>query len=160
MSVSRIVLCKKMLTKKGRLHIIILASRIAMPIQARCGSVWLEHLVWDQGVAGSNPVTSIQFHIMQVWFNGRTSAFQAEYVGSIPITCSIKYLRINLRYFFRAALTLTLVSQGFGLRSAPVGAKPTSTGRRVPHHLLYFFCLNASVNRICDMIKLLTHIFS
>ena len=25
---------------------------------------------------------------MQVWFNGRTSAFQAEYVGSIPITCS------------------------------------------------------------------------
>lgn len=21
-----------------------------------CGSVWLEHLVWDQGVAGSNPV--------------------------------------------------------------------------------------------------------
>ena len=24
---------------------------------------------------------------MQVWFNGRTSAFQAEYVGSIPITC-------------------------------------------------------------------------
>ena len=25
---------------------------------------------------------------MQVWFNGRTSAFQAEYVGSIPITRS------------------------------------------------------------------------
>ena len=23
---------------------------------------------------------------MRVWFNGRTSAFQAEYVGSIPIT--------------------------------------------------------------------------
>ena len=22
-----------------------------------CGSAWLEHLVWDQGVAGSNPVT-------------------------------------------------------------------------------------------------------
>ena len=22
-----------------------------------CGSVWLEYLVWDQGVAGSNPVT-------------------------------------------------------------------------------------------------------
>lgn len=21
-----------------------------------CGSAWLEHLVWDQGVAGSNPV--------------------------------------------------------------------------------------------------------
>ena len=26
---------------------------------------------------------------MRVWFNGRTSAFQAEYVGSIPITCFI-----------------------------------------------------------------------
>ena len=25
-----------------------------------CGSVWLEHLVWDQGVAGSNPVTPIE----------------------------------------------------------------------------------------------------
>ena len=24
-----------------------------------CGSVWLEYLVWDQGVAGSNPVTPI-----------------------------------------------------------------------------------------------------
>ena len=24
-----------------------------------CGSAWLEHLVWDQGGAGSNPVTPI-----------------------------------------------------------------------------------------------------
>ena len=24
-----------------------------------CGSAWLEYLVWDQGVAGSNPVTPI-----------------------------------------------------------------------------------------------------
>ena len=29
----------------------------------RCGSVWLEHLVWDQGVAGSNPVTSSSDYI-------------------------------------------------------------------------------------------------
>ena len=28
-----------------------------------CGSVWLEHLVWDQGVAGSNPVTSSSDYI-------------------------------------------------------------------------------------------------
>ena len=28
-------------------------------ILSGCGSVWLEHLVWDQGVAGSNPVTPI-----------------------------------------------------------------------------------------------------
>ena len=34
-------------------------------------------------VAGSIPALGTQ-----VWFNGRTSAFQAEYVGSIPITCS------------------------------------------------------------------------
>ena len=26
---------------------------------AGCGSVWLERLVWDQEVAGSNPVTPI-----------------------------------------------------------------------------------------------------
>lgn len=24
-----------------------------------CGSAWLEHLIWDQEVAGSNPVTQI-----------------------------------------------------------------------------------------------------
>lgn len=28
-----------------------------------CGSAWLEHLVWDQGVAGSNPVTPILFFV-------------------------------------------------------------------------------------------------
>ena len=49
-----------------------------------CGSAWLERLVWDQEVAGSNPVTPIA--IVRVWFNGRTPAFQAGYVGSIPIT--------------------------------------------------------------------------
>ncbi len=27
--------------------------------KAGCGSVWLERLVWDQEVAGSNPVTPI-----------------------------------------------------------------------------------------------------
>ena len=38
---------------------------------------------------------------MQVWFNGRTSAFQAEYVGSIPITCfALKTRKSNaLRVF-------------------------------------------------------------
>ena len=33
----------------------ICVTKIA--VATRCGSVWLEHLVWDQGVAGSNPVT-------------------------------------------------------------------------------------------------------
>ena len=50
-----------------------------------CGSAWLERLVWDQEVAGSNPVTPICVN-MRVQFNGRTPAFQAGYVGSIPIT--------------------------------------------------------------------------
>ena len=57
----------------------------------------------DGKVAGSNPVASIfsffNFIVfMQVWFNGRTSAFQAEYVGSIPITCSAS--PGNIRDFF------------------------------------------------------------
>ena len=52
-----------------------------------CGSAWLERLIWDQEVAGSNPVTPIyNLIIMRVQFNGRTLAFQARYVGSIPIT--------------------------------------------------------------------------
>ena len=27
-----------------------------------CGSAWLEHLLWEQGVAGSNPVTPTGNH--------------------------------------------------------------------------------------------------
>ena len=30
---------------------------------AGCGSVWLERLVWDQEVAGSNPVTPILLYL-------------------------------------------------------------------------------------------------
>ena len=63
-------------------------------LRTGCGSAWLERLVWDQEVAGSNPVTPIEigiFHIsnVRVQFNGRTPAFQAGYVGSIPITRSL-----------------------------------------------------------------------
>ena len=32
-----------------------------------CGSAWLERLVWDQEVAGSNPVTPI--HNMREWLS-------------------------------------------------------------------------------------------
>ena len=28
-----------------------------------CGSAWLERLVWDQEVAGSNPVTPMHFNV-------------------------------------------------------------------------------------------------
>lgn len=30
-----------------------------MHVTTGCSSAWLEHLVWDQDVAGSNPVTPI-----------------------------------------------------------------------------------------------------
>ena len=40
-------------------HIILLASRMTtqQTKPSGCGSAWLERLVWDQEVAGSNPVT-------------------------------------------------------------------------------------------------------
>ena len=31
--------------------------------QTGCGSAWLERLVWDQEVAGSNPVTPISSQV-------------------------------------------------------------------------------------------------
>ena len=42
-----------------------------------CGSVWLERLVWDQEVAGSNPVTPI-LKIMREWLSGGVSPCQGE----------------------------------------------------------------------------------
>ena len=60
-----------MLTFSLRSYIITLASRIERQNKASqevksigdypsgCGSAWLERLVWDQEVAGSNPVTPI-----------------------------------------------------------------------------------------------------
>ncbi len=32
-----------------------------------CGSAWLERLVWDQEVAGSNPVTPIPYAGVVQW---------------------------------------------------------------------------------------------
>ena len=32
-----------------------------------CGSAWLERLVWDQEVAGSNPVTPIDYAGVVQW---------------------------------------------------------------------------------------------
>ena len=42
-----------------------------------CGSVWLERLVWDQEVAGSNPVTPILIN-MREWLSGGVSPCQGE----------------------------------------------------------------------------------
>ena len=35
-------------------------------LKAGCGSAWLERLIWDQEVAGSNPVTPIEREIFLV----------------------------------------------------------------------------------------------
>ena len=32
----------------------------AIILETGCGSAWLEHLIWDQEVAGSNPVTQMK----------------------------------------------------------------------------------------------------
>ena len=34
-----------------------------------CGSAWLERLVWDQEVAGSNPVTPTEYAGVVQWSN-------------------------------------------------------------------------------------------
>ncbi len=53
-----------MLTTDGYSYIITVVSRgynfeRQENIVTGCGSAWLERLVWDQEVAGSNPVTPI-----------------------------------------------------------------------------------------------------
>ena len=50
-----------MLTSWTPYNIILLASRMTtqQTKPSGCGSAWLERLVWDQEVAGSNPVTPI-----------------------------------------------------------------------------------------------------
>ena len=56
---------EKLLTKMKSYYIILLAFRGKRKFarrlcEAGCGSAWLERLVWDQEVAGSNPVTPIK----------------------------------------------------------------------------------------------------
>ena len=48
--------CKNKLTDTSLSGIITFDSLKALP---GCSSVWLEHLLWEQGAAGSNPVTPI-----------------------------------------------------------------------------------------------------
>ena len=54
--------CKNILTLLKSYYIITLASRQTetKTVVTGCGSAWLERLVWDQEVAGSNPVTPIE----------------------------------------------------------------------------------------------------
>ena len=80
-------------------------------------------LLWEQDVAGSNPVvpTIFQQYAWQlryttysrvaiavktrVWFNGRTSAFQADNAGSIPVTRSIQHFKLRQLAEFLFAVT-------------------------------------------------------
>ena len=57
-----------MLTTDGYSYIITVVSRgynfeRQENIVTWCGSAWLERLVWDQEVAGSNPVTPISMRV-------------------------------------------------------------------------------------------------
>ena len=55
---------KKVLTFPGVHYIIPNVPRKWWPkCVTGCGSAWLERLVWDQEVAGSNPVTPIFFRL-------------------------------------------------------------------------------------------------
>ncbi len=71
-------------------------------VRTRCGSVWLEHLVWDQGVAGSNPVTSINF----ICRCGSMVEHQPSKLNTwvrFPSPALQNTLRINLRVFCKQA---------------------------------------------------------
>ena len=48
-----------------------------------CGSAWLERLVWDQEVAGSNPVTP-------TYANNEQSPCLHETMASVAITSKIR----------------------------------------------------------------------
>ena len=44
-----------------------------------CGSAWLERLIWDQEVAGSNPVTPTMYDLHQ----NKTLFFEYESVAQM-----------------------------------------------------------------------------
>ena len=74
----------------------------------------VEQLTCNQQVVGSSPIVGT----MRVQFNGRTSAFQADYVGSIPITRSIILLiknkkRGSARFFSFILKQLKLINYYF-----------------------------------------------
>lgn len=39
----------------------LVRSQDTPPILSRCSAVWLAHLLWEQGVQGSNPCTETNF---------------------------------------------------------------------------------------------------
>ena len=51
-------------------------------IDPGCGSAWLERLVWDQEVAGSNPVTPIELNIDFICASGSGVEHHLAKVGA------------------------------------------------------------------------------
>ena len=91
-----------------------------------------QRLMWCVKYAGR------QQQLMQVWFNGRTSAFQAEYVGSIPITCS-QLLNLESWYGNILYIIYARVAQLVEHDLAKVGAagsSPVSRSREVRKTLI------------------------
>ena len=54
-----------------------------------CGSAWLERLVWDQEVAGSNPVTPIFKKHARVAQLVERDLAKVEAAGSSPVSRSL-----------------------------------------------------------------------
>ena len=65
-----------------------------------CGSAWLERLVWDQEVAGSNPVTPIFIiqYDMREWLSGGVSPCQGEGRGFESRLALFAWAEISLIY--------------------------------------------------------------
>ena len=84
-------------------------------IDSGCGSAWLERLVWDQEVAGSNPVTPIELNIDFICASGSVVEHHLAKVGaagSNPVS----------RFFY--FVPEPLFCQGFGLFSSHLNSFP------------------------------------
>ena len=69
-------------------------------VMTGCGSAWLERLVWDQEVAGSNPVTPIFIiqYDMREWLSGGVSPCQGEGRGFESRLALFSWAEISLIY--------------------------------------------------------------
>ena len=81
-------------------------------IDSGCGSAWLERLVWDQEVAGSNPVTPIELNIDFICASGSVVEHHLAKVGaagSNPVSRFFYLQRKPLKLkAFRCFLLFTL----------------------------------------------------
>ena len=110
-----------------------------------CGSAWLEHLVWDQGVAGSNPVTPMcdynfivtcgfssmvehQPSKLNTWVRFPSPAFLMQKTSS-------KMLEV----FLHKKSGCDLAPKGSVSASAPVGARGPPDIVRPTFHLFNLF---------------------